>query len=125
MSQSLAKHLAPHGIVVGVVAPGFVETDMAADLLAGPEGDSIRSQSPIGRVARPEEVAQAVLFFAPKVPNSAPAPSSTSTGHRTWGRRASGSGSEWKSQKSKRPQSPDSSPWPPITVTIAFSGDTR
>ncbi len=64
MSQSLAKHLAPHGIVVGVVAPGFVETDMAADLLAGPEGDSIRSQSPIGRVARPEEVAQAVLFFA-------------------------------------------------------------
>jgi len=64
MSQSLARRLAPHGIVVGVVAPGFVETDMAADLLAGPEGDAIRCQSPFGRVARPEEVAQAVLFFA-------------------------------------------------------------
>lgn len=64
MSQSLARRLAPHGIVVGVVAPGFVETDMAAAMLAGPEGDAIRNQSPLGRVARPEEVAQAVLFFA-------------------------------------------------------------
>jgi NAD(P)-dependent dehydrogenase (short-subunit alcohol dehydrogenase family) len=64
MSQSLAKALAPHGIFVSVVAPGFVETDMATDFLAGPEGDAIRSQSPLGRVARPEEVAQAVLFLA-------------------------------------------------------------
>jgi len=64
MSQSLAKRLAPHGIFVGVVAPGWVETDMAADALDGPRGDEIRGQSPLGRVARPEEVAQAVLFLA-------------------------------------------------------------
>jgi NAD(P)-dependent dehydrogenase (short-subunit alcohol dehydrogenase family) len=64
MSQSLAKKLAKHNIFVGVVAPGFVETDMAAELLAGPEGEGIRNQSPLGRVARPEEVAQAVLFLA-------------------------------------------------------------
>ncbi len=64
MSQSLAQRLARHNIFVGVVAPGFVETDMAAELLAGPQGDSIRNQSPLGRVARPEEVAQAVLFLA-------------------------------------------------------------
>jgi len=64
MSQSLAKALAPHHIFVGVVAPGWVETDMAADYLAGPDGDSIRSQSPLGRVAKPEEVAYAVLFLA-------------------------------------------------------------
>ena len=64
LSQSLAVALAPHGIRVGVVAPGFVETDMAAALLDGPEGDGIRAQSPFGRVARPEEVASAVLFLA-------------------------------------------------------------
>lgn len=64
MSQSLAQHLAPYGIGVGVVAPGFVETDMARSRLEGPGGDAIRSQSPLGRVARPEEVAYAVLFLA-------------------------------------------------------------
>lgn len=64
MSQSLAQRLAPYGIFVGVVAPGFVETDLAAERLAGPQGDDIRGQSPLGRVARPEEVAHAVLFLA-------------------------------------------------------------
>ena len=64
LSQSLAKALAPHNIFVGVVAPGFVETEMAAELLAGPGGDEIRGQSPMNRVARPEEVARTVLFLA-------------------------------------------------------------
>jgi NAD(P)-dependent dehydrogenase (short-subunit alcohol dehydrogenase family) len=64
MSQSLAKALAPYGIFVCVVAPGFVETDMAASSLDGPEGDAIRAQSPLNRVATAEEVARAVLFLA-------------------------------------------------------------
>jgi NAD(P)-dependent dehydrogenase (short-subunit alcohol dehydrogenase family) len=64
MSQSLAQLLGPYNIFVGVVAPGYVETDLVAERLAGPEGDGIRAQSPLGRVARPEEVAQAVLFLA-------------------------------------------------------------
>jgi 3-oxoacyl-[acyl-carrier protein] reductase len=64
MSQSLAKALAPHNIYVCVVAPGFVETDMASDSLRGSRGDSIRAQSPMGRVARAEEVARTVLFLA-------------------------------------------------------------
>ena len=64
MSQSLAKQLAPHNIFVGVVAPGFVETDMAADHLASSHGDGIRNQSPLKRVAKPEEVAYAALFLA-------------------------------------------------------------
>lgn len=64
MSQSLAKKLAPHNIFVFVVAPGFVETDMTHEILEGETGDSIRSQSPLNRVAKPEEVAHAVLFFA-------------------------------------------------------------
>ncbi len=64
MSQSLAQYLAPYNIFVGVVAPGWVETDMASDTLASPAGEAIRSQSPLGRVAAPDEVAYAVLFLA-------------------------------------------------------------
>jgi 3-oxoacyl-[acyl-carrier protein] reductase len=64
MSQSLAQSLGRHNIFVGVVAPGYVETELVAETLAGPEGDAIRAQSPLGRVAHPEEVAQAVLFLA-------------------------------------------------------------
>ena len=64
MSQSLAQKLAKYNIFIGVVAPGFVETDMTSEILSGPNGDEIRNQSPIGRVAKPEEVAQAVLFLA-------------------------------------------------------------
>jgi 3-oxoacyl-[acyl-carrier protein] reductase len=64
MSQSLAQALAPHGIFVCVVAPGWVETDMAAGPMASPSGDDIRAQSPLGRIGRPEEVAKTVLFLA-------------------------------------------------------------
>ncbi len=64
LSQSLAVALAPHRIFVGVVAPGFVQTELAAERLAGPSGDAIRAQSPLGRVALPEEVASAVVFLA-------------------------------------------------------------
>ena len=62
--QSLARDLAPYGIAVATVAPGYVETDMAASYLAGPEGDALRAQSPFGRVARPAEVAAAVVYLA-------------------------------------------------------------
>ena len=62
--QSLARALAAHGIAVTTVAPGYVETDMATSLLAGPSGDQIRAQSPFGRVARPSEIAAAVLYLA-------------------------------------------------------------
>ena len=64
MSQSLAKALAPHNIFVSVVAPGWVETDMAANTMNSSEGEAIRAQSPLNRIARPDEVARAVLFLA-------------------------------------------------------------
>jgi NAD(P)-dependent dehydrogenase (short-subunit alcohol dehydrogenase family) len=64
MGQSLAIALAPHGIAVGSVLPGFVETEMARHVLDGPRGDAVRAQSPAGRVATPEEVAAAVLWLA-------------------------------------------------------------
>lgn len=63
MSQSLAKALAPYGIIVTAVAPGWVDTDMAAEHLAE-RADEMRAQSPLGRIAQPEEVAYTVLFLA-------------------------------------------------------------
>jgi 3-oxoacyl-[acyl-carrier protein] reductase len=62
--QSMARHLAPYGIAVASVAPGYVETDMTTQELASSGGDAIRGQSPFGRVGRPEEVAAAVLYLA-------------------------------------------------------------
>jgi NAD(P)-dependent dehydrogenase (short-subunit alcohol dehydrogenase family) len=62
--QSLAVALAPHGITVASVAPGYVETDMTAEELATPDGEAIRAQSPFNRVATPEEVAAAVVYLA-------------------------------------------------------------
>jgi len=62
--QSLARALGPHRIAVTTVAPGWTQTDMAAQTLAGPRGDAIRAESPLGRVATPEEVAKAVLYLA-------------------------------------------------------------
>jgi NAD(P)-dependent dehydrogenase (short-subunit alcohol dehydrogenase family) len=62
--QSLAVALAPHGITVASVAPGYVQTDMAAAQLATPVGDAIRAQSPFNRVATPEEIAAAVVYLA-------------------------------------------------------------
>jgi 3-oxoacyl-[acyl-carrier protein] reductase len=62
--QSLARALGPHRIAVTTVAPGWTETDMAADTLSGPRGEEIRAESPLGRVATPEDVARAVLYLA-------------------------------------------------------------
>ena len=46
-----------------LVAPGFVDTEMARAVLDGPGGDAIRAQSPFGRVATVDEVAEAVAYF--------------------------------------------------------------
>jgi 3-oxoacyl-[acyl-carrier protein] reductase len=62
--QSLARALGPRGISVTAVAPGFTETEMAAAELSGESGVRRRAESPLGRVATPEEVAAAVLYLA-------------------------------------------------------------
>jgi len=64
LSQSLAQELGPYNIYVTAVAPGFVNGGMGTDALSGPQGDAIRAQSPLGRVAEPEEVAHVVAFLA-------------------------------------------------------------
>jgi NAD(P)-dependent dehydrogenase (short-subunit alcohol dehydrogenase family) len=64
LGQSLAQALGPDGIAVTSVAPGFTETDMAASELEG-EGRARReAESPLGRIATPEEVAAAVVYLA-------------------------------------------------------------
>ena len=62
--QSMARALAPFGISVGTVAPGYVETEMAAADLNSARGEEIRAQSPFNRVATPEEIAAAVVYLA-------------------------------------------------------------
>jgi len=62
--QSMARALAPYGISVASVAPGYVETEMAAADLASERGEEIRAQSPFNRVATTEEIAAAVVYLA-------------------------------------------------------------
>jgi 3-oxoacyl-[acyl-carrier protein] reductase len=64
MGQSLAVALAPYGIAVASVAPGFIETDMTNEHLKAERGDAIRAQSPFHRVAQPAEIAAAVHWLA-------------------------------------------------------------
>ncbi len=62
--QSLARALGPHDITVTAVAPGFTETDMAHEALSGKRGEERRAESPLNRVATPEEVAAAIVYLA-------------------------------------------------------------
>jgi len=64
MGQSLAVALAPRGIAVATVAPGFVEVDASNAHVKAPRGPEIRAQSPFNRVALPEEVAAAIVWLS-------------------------------------------------------------
>ncbi|HET9733150.1 MAG TPA: 3-oxoacyl-ACP reductase FabG [Acidimicrobiales bacterium] len=63
LARSLARELASRNILVNVVAPGAVATDMLAALGEGPTAE-ITSRVPLGRIADPAEVAGAVAFLA-------------------------------------------------------------
>ena len=62
-SRSLARELGSRGITSNVVAPGFVDTDMTAELSAA-RTQAIRDTIPLGRTASPEEVAAVIAFLA-------------------------------------------------------------
>ena len=64
LTKSLSTELAPKGIMVNCVAPGWVHTDMSAATLADAElGAKIGAGIPVGRVATPREIAGPVLFL--------------------------------------------------------------
>jgi 3-oxoacyl-[acyl-carrier protein] reductase len=67
MSQSLAKALAPKGVYVYVVAPGWVATERVAKSINDP---AVLADQPLGRVASPDEVAEVVTFCALDAPAS-------------------------------------------------------
>jgi NAD(P)-dependent dehydrogenase (short-subunit alcohol dehydrogenase family) len=66
LTAMTALSLAPHGVRVNAVAPGPVETPMVAALTGGgPEGlQRVLSRIPLGRIARPQEIAAIVAFLA-------------------------------------------------------------
>jgi len=59
-TKSLAKELAPRNITVNAIAPGFIETDMTNGL----ETEKIVANIPLGRLGKPEDIAQTVKFLA-------------------------------------------------------------
>jgi 3-oxoacyl-[acyl-carrier protein] reductase len=63
LARSLARELGSRGITFNVVTPGFVETDMTAELPPDLQ-ETYRSQIPLGRFATPDEVAGVVRFLA-------------------------------------------------------------
>lgn len=62
-SKSLAREVGSRGITVNVVAPGFIETDMTADLDAQ-QRDAMLANIPLARLGQVEDIAHAVSFLA-------------------------------------------------------------
>jgi len=59
-TKTVAKEVAPRGITVNAVAPGFIETDMTKDI----KSEDIIKYIPLGRYGKPEEIAGMVRFLA-------------------------------------------------------------
>jgi NAD(P)-dependent dehydrogenase (short-subunit alcohol dehydrogenase family) len=70
VTKSIARGFAGEGIVAFAVCPGFTMTGMAEDYLASRGGDKLLADIPLGRVASPEEVANAVAYLALEAPAS-------------------------------------------------------
>ncbi len=69
-TKGLATELARHNILVNCVAPGWVDTDMSHEVLRTKEGRKLVTAAiPLGRVARPEEIAGPILFAASDLAN--------------------------------------------------------
>ncbi len=65
LSKSLAVELAPYGIRVNCVAPGWVDTDMCAEVFSDPEfRKSVENSIPLRRIPGPEDIAGPILFLA-------------------------------------------------------------
>jgi 3-oxoacyl-[acyl-carrier protein] reductase len=65
VTKSMALELAPYGITVNTVAPGWIDTDMTADF-KGAQAEALLKKIPARSVGRPEDIAKAVVFLASK-----------------------------------------------------------
>ncbi len=64
MVKGLSTELAPHHVYVNCVAPGWVDTDMSRSALDDPAtARNIYATIPLGRVAKPDEIAAPILFL--------------------------------------------------------------
>lgn len=63
MTRALARELGSRNITVNCVAPGFIETDMT-EVLPEAQKNALLSQIPLGKLGRPEDIAEAVAFLA-------------------------------------------------------------
>jgi len=63
LTKAVAKELASRGVLVNAVAPGYIETDMTADLPDAAR-DALMGQIALGRLGRPQDIAPAVRFLA-------------------------------------------------------------
>jgi NAD(P)-dependent dehydrogenase (short-subunit alcohol dehydrogenase family) len=70
MTKSIARGFAGEGILAFAVCPGFTMTGMAEDYLASRGGDKLLADIPLGKVADPQEVANAVAYLALEAPPS-------------------------------------------------------
>lgn len=70
MTKSIARGYAAKGILAYTVTPGFVMTGMAEDYLASRGGDKLLADIPLGRVADPQEVANAIVYLSTSAPAS-------------------------------------------------------
>ncbi len=67
MGKTLAVELAPHGITVNTICPGFFDTEMNTPLTQNPQFDAwVKTRCPMGRWAQPEELGGAAVFLASK-----------------------------------------------------------
>ncbi|MGE3700737.1 MAG: SDR family NAD(P)-dependent oxidoreductase [Hyphomicrobiaceae bacterium] len=64
LTKTAARELGPHGITCNCVAPGFVGTDRLMSYMAEERIRQLSEQVPVGRIARPEEIASVVAFLA-------------------------------------------------------------
>lgn len=63
-TKSMARELAGRGITVNAVAPGFIETDMTDEHLPADQREKLLVEIPLGRIGKPEEIADIVAFLA-------------------------------------------------------------
>jgi 3-oxoacyl-[acyl-carrier protein] reductase len=63
LTRSTSLDLAPHGILVNALCPGFVDTDMTASILSAQDKKDLSEVVPLGRFAKEEEIARAAVYL--------------------------------------------------------------